>query len=153
MERERDPLATDEERRTKSGDQVEEEDNLIDWLDLTWGDNGPRNFMLKACRSVQQSNLGKMDKNRLLSVLEVAKRLTEELEELRKEKAERTSHAPSEPQSLAPGDIVRLKSGGPAMTVGQLMEEDGTRWVLCAWDAAQRGVLIQRFPVETVEKT
>ena len=51
------------------------------------------------------------------------------------------------------GDIVRLKSGGPAMTVTDvdLNDDDGTYWVSCTWFDEKGQRASSSFPAATVE--
>jgi uncharacterized protein YodC (DUF2158 family) len=46
------------------------------------------------------------------------------------------------------GDVVRLRSGGPTMTV---QENDGSE-VLCQWFTKDNVVMQGRFPVASVKK-
>jgi uncharacterized protein YodC (DUF2158 family) len=56
--------------------------------------------------------------------------LITELEEARARLAEYAKAESVEPWTPAPGDVVRLKSGGPSMTVGDFTPEGG---VICDW--------------------
>lgn len=59
------------------------------------------------------------------------------------------------PTDIAPGDVVRLKSGGPEMTVRWVGDQWGTLSVNCDWfiqDRAPWKAENATFPVTSVEK-
>ena len=51
---------------------------------------------------------------------------------------------------LQPGDVVRLKSGGPNMTIQKIVPEFGT--VLCKWINEHREPRQERYTLEALEK-
>lgn len=48
------------------------------------------------------------------------------------------------------GDVVRLKSGGPKMTVMNLPGSTNSSY-LCAWFASESQRMVQHFPGDTLE--
>lgn len=54
---------------------------------------------------------------------------------------------------FAIGDTVRLKSGGPTMTVTELGEaDDPNRYVFCTWFKSNNEVAGQHFPSQALQK-
>jgi uncharacterized protein YodC (DUF2158 family) len=49
------------------------------------------------------------------------------------------------------GDVVRLKSGGPKMTVMWLPDREYTSAYTCAWFASDDERKTERFPAESLE--
>ena len=54
-------------------------------------------------------------------------------------------------ESFNVGDTVRLKSGGPRMTVESLEQFDGMDTVSCVWFDEKNEVQRQTFPADIVE--
>jgi uncharacterized protein YodC (DUF2158 family) len=58
---------------------------------------------------------------------------------------------PSESEPLKPGDVVRLKSGGPDMTILNENKDDKGHWDL-AWFAGPEGVKYDTLPGVALKK-
>lgn len=52
---------------------------------------------------------------------------------------------------LKPGDVVRLKSGGPSMTVDEIIDEWGLKYLYCSWFDQNR-MNRDRFPESSLVK-
>jgi uncharacterized protein YodC (DUF2158 family) len=53
---------------------------------------------------------------------------------------------------LTKGDVVRLKSGGPLMTIKSVGDHYGTQTVWCVWFDQKVVQQSGSFPIEAVEK-
>lgn len=54
----------------------------------------------------------------------------------------------AKPEGLRTGDVVKLKSGGPVMTMASVILLD---WVTCAWFDSEETMHTSRFPVAGLE--